>query len=194
MVERPNVLVLDEPTNHLDLEAIHALVAALRAFEGSLVFVSHDRAFVSALATRILEVTEGGFSDFPGTYEEYLGKRGDDHLDADAVVLRAKKRAAEQPASSHVNSSGLSRDEQKRRKNRQKQLPALRDAALRAIEEAEARKAAMHARWSEPGFFERTLRGEIAALQAEDKALALRLEALMAQWEALEKEIAETSA
>jgi ATPase subunit of ABC transporter with duplicated ATPase domains len=195
MVERPNVLVLDEPTNHLDLEAIHALVAALRTFEGSLVFVSHDRAFVSALATRILEVTEGGFSDFPGTYEEYLGKRGDDHLDADAVVLRAKKRAAEQPAaSSNGTSSGLSRDEQKRRKNRQKQLPALRDAALRAIEEAEARKAAIHARWSEPGFFERTLRGEIAALRAEDKALALRLEALMAQWEALEKEIAETSA
>jgi ATPase subunit of ABC transporter with duplicated ATPase domains len=195
MVERPNVLVLDEPTNHLDLEAIHALVTALRTFEGSLVFVSHDRAFVSALATRILEVTEGGFSDFPGTYEEYLGKRGDDHLDADAVVLRAKKRAAEQPAaSSNGTSSGLSRDEQKRRKNRQKQLPALRDTALRAIEEAEARKAAIHARWSEPGFFERTLRGEIAALQAEDKALALRLEALMAQWEALEKEIAETSA
>jgi ATPase subunit of ABC transporter with duplicated ATPase domains len=195
MVERPNVLVLDEPTNHLDLEAIHALVAALRTFEGSLVFVSHDRAFVSALATRILEVTEGGFSDFPGTYEEYLGKRGDDHLDADAVVLRAKKRAAEQPAaSSQGTSSGLSRDEQKRRKNREKQLPALRDAALRAIEEAEARKAAIHARWSEPGFFERTLRGEIAALQAEDKALALKLEALMAQWEALEKEIAETSA
>jgi len=195
MVERPNVLVLDEPTNHLDLEAIHALVAALRTFEGSLVFVSHDRAFVSALATRILEVTEGGFSDFPGTYEEYLGKRGDDHLDADAVVLRAKKRAAEQPAaSSQGTSSGLSRDEQKRRKNREKQLPALRDAALRAIEEAEARKAAIHARWSEPGFFERTLRGEIAALQAEDKALALKLEALMAQWEVLEKEIAETSA
>jgi ATPase subunit of ABC transporter with duplicated ATPase domains len=194
MVERPNVLVLDEPTNHLDLEAIHALVAALRAFEGSLVFVSHDRAFVSALATRILEVTEGGFSDFPGTYEEYLGKRGDDHLDADAVVLRAKKqRAGQQPAGSTNGTSGaLSRDEQKRRKNRLKQLPALRDAALKAIEEAEARKAAIHMRWSEPGFFERTLKGEIAALKAEEKALAPRLETLMAQWEALEKEIAET--
>src|SRR6202034_1601504 len=85
---------LDEPTNHLDLEAIHGLIAALRAFEGALVFVSHDRAFVSALATRILEVTENGFRDFPGTYDEYLDKRGDDHLDADAVVLKAKKRAA----------------------------------------------------------------------------------------------------
>src|SRR6202041_3866738 len=80
MVERPNVLVLDEPTNHLDLEAIHALVGALRAFEGTLVFVSHDRAFVSALATRILEVTPQGFRDYPGTYDDYLSRQGDDHL------------------------------------------------------------------------------------------------------------------
>ncbi len=66
MVEKPNVLVLDEPTNHLDLESIEALVEALKAFEeGTLVFVSHDRAFVSALATRILEVTPQGFRDFP---------------------------------------------------------------------------------------------------------------------------------
>jgi ATPase subunit of ABC transporter with duplicated ATPase domains len=194
MVERPNVLVLDEPTNHLDLEAIHALVAALRAFEGALIFVSHDRAFVSALATRILEVTEGGFRDFPGTYDEYLSKRGDDHLDADAVVLRAKKQASRAPAGANNGApSALSREEQKRRRNRQKQLPSLRDAALKAVEEAEGRKAAIHARWSEPGFFERTLKGEIAVLQAEDKALGPRIAALMVQWEALEKEIAESS-
>jgi ATPase subunit of ABC transporter with duplicated ATPase domains len=188
------VLVLDEPTNHLDLEAIHALVAALRAFEGALIFVSHDRAFVSALATRILEVTEGGFRDFPGTYDEYLSKRGDDHLDADAVVLRAKKQASRAPAGANNGApSALSREEQKRRRNRQKQLPSLRDAALKAVEEAEGRKAAIHARWSEPGFFERTLKGEIAVLQAEDKALGPRIAALMVQWEALEKEIAESS-
>src|SRR6185369_16223057 len=73
MVEKPNVLVLDEPTNHLDLESIGALVDALRAFEdGTVVFVSHDRAFVSALATRVLEVTADGVRDFPGTYDEFL--------------------------------------------------------------------------------------------------------------------------
>ena len=60
MAQKPNVLVLDEPTNHLDLESIQALVAALLEFEGTLLFVSHDRAFVSALATRILEVTPRG--------------------------------------------------------------------------------------------------------------------------------------
>jgi ABC-type multidrug transport system ATPase subunit len=193
MVERPNVLVLDEPTNHLDLEAIHALVAALRAFEGALVFVSHDRAFVSALATRILEVTAQGFGDFPGTYDEYLGKRGDDHLDADAVILRAKKEQAI-AAPARDESRSMSWEEQKRRKNRQKQLPLLRDAAVRSIEAAEARKAAIHARWCEAGFYEQTPAAEIAALEAEEKGLGPRIDALVTEWEALEKEIEESRA
>ena len=190
--QRPNVLVLDEPTNHLDLESIHALVGSLRAFEGALVFVSHDRAFVSALATRILEVTEDGFRDFPGTYDEYLAKRGDDHLDADAVVLRAKKQQAPAAAAKAAPST-LSWEEQKRRKNRKKQLPALRDAAVRSIEAAEARKAAIHAGWCEPGFFERTPATAVAALEAEEKALGPRIEALVTQWEALENELEEST-
>src|SRR5262249_30291680 len=89
--EAPNVLVLDEPTSHLDIEAIHALVDALRAYPGTVIFVSHDRWFVSELATRILELTPEGPHDFPGTYEEYLARCGDDHLDADAVVSRVTR-------------------------------------------------------------------------------------------------------
>jgi ATPase subunit of ABC transporter with duplicated ATPase domains len=188
-VEHPNVLVLDEPTNHLDLEAIDALGGALRGFEGTVFFVSHDRAFVSAVATRILEVTEQGFRDFPGTYDEYLSRRGDDHLDVEAVVLRAKKEQAE--AASRPADAGKSWEQQKRRKNRQKQLPALRDAAMKAIEDAEARKAAIHARWCEPGYFETTPPPEIAAIESEEKTLGPRIAALMAEWEALEKEIEE---
>jgi ATPase subunit of ABC transporter with duplicated ATPase domains len=196
-VQRPNVLVLDEPTNHLDLESIHALVESLKAFEGALVFVSHDRAFVSALATRILEVTENGFRNFPGTYDEYLDKRGDDHLDADAVVLKAKKQAATAPAKGATSTkaqgngapSTLSWDDQKKRKNRKKQLPGLRDAAVHAIEAAEARKAAIHAQWCEPGFFERTPAATVTQLEAEEKALGPRIADLTAEWEALEKEL-----
>ena len=91
MAERANVLVLDEPTNHLDIESIEALTVGLAAYEGTLLFVSHDRAFVASLATRIVEVTEDGFRDRPGTYADYLASAGDDHLDVDAVVLKAKK-------------------------------------------------------------------------------------------------------
>jgi ATPase subunit of ABC transporter with duplicated ATPase domains len=198
MVGKPNVLVLDEPTNHLDLEAIHALVQGLRSFEGALLFVSHDRAFVSALATRILEVTEQGFRDFPGTYEEYLEKQGDDHLDAAAVVLKAKKqRSIPPPKTASIPPPvppGLSWDDQKRWKNRRKQLPQLRDAAVKAIETAEARKAAIHARWCEPGFYERTLASDVLALEKEEKELGPRIAALISEWEALEKELADASA
>jgi ATPase subunit of ABC transporter with duplicated ATPase domains len=190
MVERPNVLVLDEPTNHLDLEAIHGLVVALGAFDGALVFVSHDRAFVSALGTRILEVTEQGFRDFAGCYDEYLGKKGDDHLDAEAVLLRAKKeQTAAHPANGRF--AALSWEEEKRRKNRRKQLPSLRDAAIQDIEAAEARKATIQARFCEPGFFERTNAEEILALEAEAKGLDPRVAGLIAEWEALEKELEE---
>jgi ATPase subunit of ABC transporter with duplicated ATPase domains len=79
-LEKPNVLVLDEPTNHLDLESIDALVESLAAYEGTLVFVSHDRWFVSRLATRIIELKPDGIRDFTGTYDEYLERDGDDHL------------------------------------------------------------------------------------------------------------------
>jgi ATPase subunit of ABC transporter with duplicated ATPase domains len=193
MVARPNVLVLDEPTNHLDLESIHALVKALRDFEGTVIFVSHDRAFVSSLATRILEVTKDGFRDFPGTYDEYLAHLGDDHLDASAVVLRAKKEKAASAAPAPA-AEGLSWEEQKRRNNRKKQLPSLRDAAVRAIEQAETRKAELHATWCEPGFYEKTPPAQIAALEGEEKALVAKIDALMAEWEALEKEITELGA
>jgi len=191
MVQRPNVLVLDEPTNHLDLEAIHALVAALTEFEGTLLFVSHDRAFVSALATRVLEVRAGGFNDFPGSYADYLARSGDDHLDADAVVLRAKKERA---AATTGAGPAPSWEENKRRANRQKQLPALRDQALAAIEAAETRKAQIQAQFCEPGFFEQTPKDRIAALEAEERALAPRIEALLAEWEALETELAQVAA
>jgi ATPase subunit of ABC transporter with duplicated ATPase domains len=90
-LEQPNVLVLDEPTNHLDLESIEALVAALQAYEGTLILVSHDRWFVGQLATRIVEISPGGIRDYLGTYEEYVHACGDDHLDADTVVLKARR-------------------------------------------------------------------------------------------------------
>lgn len=73
-----NVLALDEPTNHLDLESIEALNYSLSIFEGTVVFVSHDREFVSSLATRIIEVTPEGIHDFKGTYDEYLEHEGGD--------------------------------------------------------------------------------------------------------------------
>ena len=75
---RNNVLLMDEPTNHLDMESIESLNLALENYPGTLIFVSHDREFVSSLATRILEMTPTGIVDFKGTYEDYLRSQGID--------------------------------------------------------------------------------------------------------------------
>ena len=73
MLQKYNVLAMDEPTNHMDMESIESLQIALEKFDGTLIFVSHDREFVSALANRILEVKmDGTVVDYSGTYEEYL--------------------------------------------------------------------------------------------------------------------------
>ncbi len=198
-VAKPNVLVLDEPTNHLDLETIHAVVEALKQFTGTLIFVSHDRWFVSELATRIIELTPTGPNDFPGTYAEYLARCGDDHLDGDAVVLKAKRARAETAtagndspsAASTASSGGGSWEEQKRRRNRMAQLPKLRDKVMAAIEAAEARKKAIHDRYADPTFYIQTSHDEIDALGEELAALGPKLDALMAEWEGLESEIAQ---
>ena len=75
MLQRSNILLMDEPTNHLDMESIEALNLALENYAGTLIFVSHDREFVSSVATRILELTPTGIIDFHGTYEDYLNSQ-----------------------------------------------------------------------------------------------------------------------
>ncbi|MDH4763117.1 MULTISPECIES: ABC-F family ATPase [Pseudomonas] len=76
ILKKPNVLVMDEPTNHLDMESIEALNLALENYPGTLIFVSHDREFVSSLATRILDMSETGVVDFSGSYDDYLRSQG----------------------------------------------------------------------------------------------------------------------
>lgn len=78
MMRRPNVLVMDEPTNHMDMESIEALNIALELYQGTLIFVSHDREFVSSLATRVIEITPQKVVDFGGGYEDYLRSKGID--------------------------------------------------------------------------------------------------------------------
>jgi len=200
IAERPNVLVLDEPTNHLDLEAIAALVDGLRAFEGTVLFVSHDRWFVSELATRILEVTPDGLRDFPGTYAEYLQRCGDDHLDADAVVLKDKAGKASarlggadgspRGEGTEGTEKALSWEEQKRRRNRLGSLPGRRDKLLAAIETAEARRRAIAGLYAGAGFFERAPKADVETLRREDSELAGKIAAWMAEWEQVEKELA----
>ena len=77
MMHKPNILMMDEPTNHLDMESIESLNGALENYPGTLLFVSHDREFVSSLATRIIELTPEGIATFNGSYEDYLSSQAE---------------------------------------------------------------------------------------------------------------------
>jgi ATPase subunit of ABC transporter with duplicated ATPase domains len=189
-VQEPNVLLLDEPTNHLDLEAIRALVASLRSYEGTLLLVSHDRWFVSQLATRVIELRADGRRDYPGSYDEYVASCGDDHLDSDTVLRRAKAarpRARPRPQDEATLA-------QRRRKSLLKALPQKRDAVLSAIERLESRKQAIGALYCQPDFFRDTPPDRLEELRLEQAEIERELEARMVEWEQLEGEIAAVQA
>ena len=77
ILQKPNVMIMDEPTNHMDMESIEALNMALEKYKGTLIFVSHDRQFVSSLATHIIELDgKGGYDYYTGNYEDYLASKG----------------------------------------------------------------------------------------------------------------------
>ncbi len=185
---RPNVLVLDEPTNHLDLEAIEALVEGLKSYDGTLIFVSHDRWFVSQLATRILEISPRGINDFTGTYDEYLERLGDDHLDAEAVLRMRREQKKKAAVAAKADASPA---DERRRNQRQKELSKKRDQVTAAVEQAESRIHAINEMFCDPTFFDRTSRDQVKKLENEQKSLSGKIEELMEDWEAIETEIAE---
>ncbi len=184
-VEQPNVLVLDEPTNHLDLESIEALVDGLRKYDGTLVLVSHDRWFVSRLATRVIEITNNGIRDYLGTYEEYVAHCGDDHLDLEAVALKARreKRKAKRKDSRSAGGSA--------ERKRARELRAEHDRLTGEIDRAEARINEINEIFCDPTYFEQTARQEVAKLEREQKRLTAEVDELMAEWERLERQISE---
>ena len=97
LVRKPDILLLDEPTNHLDIEAIRWLEGFLKQFAGSLVFITHDRVFLRALATRIVEIDRGALTDWPGDYDNYLRRREERlHAEILANALFDKKLAQEE--------------------------------------------------------------------------------------------------
>jgi ATP-binding cassette subfamily F protein 3 len=136
-----NVLVLDEPTNHLDVEMIEALEAALEAYEGTVLFVSHDRRFLAGLATRVWEVADGRFVDYEGDWAFYTRKQAERR--AAAAAAQASAPAAEAPTAAPDGPSPwrLRRDLERQ----EAEVARLEDelaAAVAAIEAASAGVAA----------------------------------------------------
>ena len=196
MIRRPNVLVLDEPTNHLDLEGIEALVDGLAAYPGTLVFVSHDRWFVARLANRIVEITDTGITDYRGTYDEYVQSRGDDHLDVDQVVLKAREGRrrgrgagdeAEGGADGAAESRGRGRDRGAPRMSawQRQRLEEEAEKIAAMVEAAEARVAEIEAVLADPAFYARASRDEVESLARERGRCVLTVAALTGKWEGM---------
>ncbi|MYA24279.1 MAG: ABC-F family ATPase, partial [Gemmatimonadetes bacterium] len=180
-IAQPNVLVLDEPTNHLDLESIEALVEALKNYPGTLLIVSHDRWFISQLATRIVEIKPEEILDFRGTYEEYVHFCGDDHLDADQVILKARQAKRKKEAPTREPRSN------RKGKNKQRRTAAQQEKRLARIEKAEARLAEIDALRCEPTYYAKTPPDQIKALECEHADVERELATLLEEWAAVEE-------
>ena len=212
-MENPNVLVLDEPTNHLDLESIEALVEGLKSYKGTLIFVSHDRWFVGALATRIVEIQPDAIRDYPGTYEEYVHFCGDDHLDADQVILKAKREKKEKPEkdvgggknpremedgrgirdaqrpAGPPESAGPPSQPKPRKLNKWK-LQQRHKELLEEIEASEARLSELDQRFSDPTLYQGVAPEDIRSLEEERVRIQASLDELVEEWEQVEGDLA----
>ena len=139
-----NVLVLDEPTNHLDLESREALEAALQAFPGSLLLISHDRALLDAVGTRTVAVQDGTLRSYVGGWPEYLRVR-EEEADAARAAKRAKPAAKPPPPPPAEKAKAPSKNQQRRARELEQEIERA-EAALAVVEEELADPSA----WNDP--------------------------------------------
>lgn len=178
-----NLLLLDEPTNHLDLQSKDVLLDALRHYAGTLVFVSHDRYFVDALATRVVEVGGGRLSSYPGNYEDFLLAR--ERLgDLSHSRERVEQRSAPKDMGPRDTSAGSSYGERKETKRLERRRQKDLDEVQALIEKCEVQLAELEARMSAPEFFADAERAREAG--ALHQSLQDQLVQLYARWEELE--------
>jgi len=176
-----NLLILDEPTNHLDLYSKEVLLAALSKWPGTVVFVSHDRAFMEALSTKTLELQNGRHKLYYGNYAYYLEKSADASagIQPSASVSSAASSASpSNPTQAAAPASGAkrSREEQKRAEAEKRRQERAQEKLMQKIEAMEAEKALLEAELSKPEVY-----------SAHEKAKSVQ-----AKIERLEKEIEES--
>lgn len=203
MLLRPaNLLLLDEPTNHLDMASRDVLVDALKAFGGTVIFVSHDRHFINAIATRVLHIEDGRLDSYPGDYEYYRFKRREEGLGTRTGLLADHDPDAiprtDQPSGGSVPPDGatISRRDQKRieaqwRNDMNRATRALRDRVTRIesdLAQAEARRDAIEARLADPALYASDA-SQAGPLQAELATVSAEIESMMETWETAAAEL-----
>ena len=191
-----NLLILDEPTNHLDIEACEVLEDAFREFPGTVLFVSHDRSFINALATRVVEVEHGHLENYLGNYDDYVERKARRAGDTLAPTRKASPSAI--PGGGQSASSGeaaenkstrqLDRERRKDRDRHTRKIARLEEL----IAEEEANKAALTEKLADPEVYGDPER--IQAIQAEETEVDARITAAYEEWESLSEALAEIEA
>ena len=176
-LEKDNFLLMDEPTNHLDIEAKEVLEQALDNYDGTLLFVSHDRYFINELANKIISVRDGHAKIYNGNYSYYL----DEKAKQAAAVQEAKAEQTENTTSANQNKGKLSYQEQKARDSQKRKLErAVSDAEAR-IEKLEAEEQEIQTEMANPDIaasFE-----ELGPLQEKLSAVQEQLDQANTDWE-----------
>ncbi|HEY0016419.1 MAG TPA: ABC-F family ATP-binding cassette domain-containing protein [Longimicrobium sp.] len=186
-LQKANLLLLDEPTNHLDIESREVLEEALDGYDGTVILISHDRATLSALSTRVWAYEDGRFVDYPGSFDEWLewSARRKAESAATAVLARtAEPKGGGGSSSAAGGAPALSKNEIRRREREQQALE-------QRIEKIEARIAEIEATLGDPALYAAGADpARPAALAAERDTLSAELAEAYATWERVGEELA----
>ena len=179
-MEKNNFLVLDEPTNHLDIDSKEVLENALIDFEGTLLFVSHDRYFINRVATQVLELSEDGSTLYLGDYDYYLEKKAELELLAAAAAAEEKGAGAVATETPVVNDYQAQKANQKELRKLTRRIEELEGL----IEEADSQLAELTEQMSATNDA-----SELMSLQAQVDELTAQQEAYMLEWEELSEQV-----
>ena len=179
-----NLLVLDEPTNHLDINSKDILLEALKKYDGTVLFVSHDKYFIENLADRVLELGDGKATSYVGDYAYYLEKKAQQE-----AAASENASAAQAPPASQSKLAQLSREEAKQKKRDLKKLERELEQVMADLDALEQEVARLNDDMAKPENYSDG--AKIKELKAQLDAAESALDAKTARWEELEAAIAE---
>lgn len=177
MLSKSNFLILDEPTNHLDMDSKRMLEEALNEYDGTLLYVSHDRYFVNQTANTVLELSDGSFTKYLGNYDDYISKK------EQLSVINADNNTVNTTVATNETASKVDYQEQKRIEAEKRKLANRISKIEEAIEDLENQKSEIENQFILPENM--TNSAKLNELASNQKAIETRLEELYDEWEEL---------
>ncbi|WAE40309.1 ABC-F family ATP-binding cassette domain-containing protein [Staphylococcus pasteuri] len=183
MLQRDNVLILDEPTNHLDIDSKEMLEQALEHFEGTIIFVSHDRYFINQLANKVFDLDHDGGKMYLGNYQYYIDKT------EEAAALKAQENKESQSVHQQNNNQTMtnSYDNQKQRRREQRKIEREIEQREQIIESCETKIESIDNELMQPEVYSNPVKAnELAELKSNTEQ---ELEQAMIEWEELQEKL-----